>query len=121
MSDDQSQGGAEAPKVKIIVLKDFKFAHGGIRVEEFVASKKPIDTTEECAELAISEGWAKPAEGGRKAANSPNREQLDEALDALPGAYTDAELVVSGMRSHFGDLFSAADEARVRELVKAST
>jgi hypothetical protein len=47
------------------------------------------------------------------------RENLDKALAALPGEYTDPEFVVSGMREFFGDLFTDADEARVRELVVA--
>ena len=42
----------------IIVTKPFKFAHEGIRVEEFEASSEPIETTDECADLAIAEGWA---------------------------------------------------------------
>ena len=43
----------------IIVLKPFKFAHEGIHVEEFTPSDDPIETTDECAELAIGEKWAK--------------------------------------------------------------
>lgn len=46
----------------IIVRQDFKFAHGGHRVEEFVADDQPIETTDECAELAIAEGWAEDAD-----------------------------------------------------------
>lgn len=49
----------------------------------------------------------------------PTRSELDEALAALPDDHTDPEYVVNGMRSHFGDLFTADDEAKVRELVKA--
>lgn len=43
----------------IIVKKPFKFAHFGYQVEEFEPSKEPVETTDECAALAISEGWAK--------------------------------------------------------------
>lgn len=50
--------------------------------------------------------------------NAPTREQLDAALAQLPGDYTDADYVVNGMRSHYGELFTDADEAKVRELVK---
>lgn len=47
------------------------------------------------------------------------REALDAALAQLPADYTDPEYVLTHMRSHFGDLFTAEDEAKVRELVIA--
>ena len=50
---------------------------------------------------------------------APTREGLDEALAQLPADYTDPEYVVSHMRRHFGDLFRAEDESRIRELVVA--
>lgn len=50
--------------------------------------------------------------------NTISREALDLALTALPGDQTDPEYVVGSMRRHFGDLFTQADEDRVRELVK---
>jgi hypothetical protein len=43
---------------EIIVKKPFKFAHGGYQVEEFEPSKEPRETTDECADLAVAEGWA---------------------------------------------------------------
>lgn len=46
------------------------------------------------------------------------REELDTALATLPGDYTDPDFVVTGMRRHFGELFTAADEAKIRDLVK---
>jgi hypothetical protein len=52
-------------------------------------------------------------------ATSPTRADLDDALGRLPGDYKDADFVVNGMRRHFGTLFTEADEARVRDLVKA--
>jgi hypothetical protein len=57
--------------------------------------------------------------GGRPDA-SRGRGALDAALADLPGTHTDADYVVSAMRRHFGDLFTAADEAKVRDLVKPS-
>jgi len=48
----------------------------------------------------------------------PTRAELDSALASLPGTYTDPDYVVRSMRSHFGDLFTDADEATVRDLVK---
>ncbi|QHJ00110.1 hypothetical protein GT347_20280 [Xylophilus rhododendri] len=50
---------------------------------------------------------------------APTRAELDVALAALPGNYTDPEYVVKGMRQHFGELFTGEDEAKVRELVTA--
>ena len=45
------------------------------------------------------------------------RAELDAALDGLPGDQNNQDYVVGAMRSHFGDLFTADDEAKVRELV----
>lgn len=47
------------------------------------------------------------------------RAELDAALVMLPGDYKDPDYVVTHMRGHFGDVFTDADEAKVRELVKA--
>jgi hypothetical protein len=46
---------------KIIVLAPFKFAHHGHQVEEFEPSDEPRETTDECADLAVVEGWAEHA------------------------------------------------------------
>lgn len=46
------------------------------------------------------------------------RKELDGALAALPGNQTDPDYVVNGMRGYFADLFTADDEAKVRDLVK---
>lgn len=43
---------------QITVLQPFKFAHGGHTVEEFEPGPQPRETTAECAELAVREGWA---------------------------------------------------------------
>ena len=53
---------------EIIVKKPFKFAHRGIHVEEFTPSDKPVETTDECAALAIAEKWAVRAPAGRRQA-----------------------------------------------------
>jgi hypothetical protein len=42
----------------IIVTQRFLFAHGGIRVEAFEPSAEPVETTQECADVALAEGWA---------------------------------------------------------------
>jgi hypothetical protein len=55
----------------IIVLEPFKFAHHGYQVEEFAPSKEPVETTDECAELAIAEKWAKPAREAKAHATAP--------------------------------------------------
>lgn len=39
-----------------MVLRPFAFAHGGCQVEEFQVG--PAETTDECADLAVGEGWA---------------------------------------------------------------
>jgi hypothetical protein len=49
------------------------------------------------------------------------RDGLNAAIAALPGEYDDPEEVVSGMRIAFGELFTADDEAKIRELVIAPT
>lgn len=49
---------------------------------------------------------------------APTQADLEAALAALPGTYTDADYVVTHMRRHFGELFTEADEAEVREVVK---
>lgn len=46
------------------------------------------------------------------------RAGLDAAIARLPEDYTDPDYVVNGMRFHYGDTFTDADEAKVRELVK---
>jgi hypothetical protein len=43
---------------KIIVKEPFKFAHHGYQVEEFEPVADAIETSDECAEIAIREGWA---------------------------------------------------------------
>lgn len=43
---------------QITVLQPFKFAHHGYQVEEFEPTDEPIDTSDECAEIAVREGWA---------------------------------------------------------------
>jgi hypothetical protein len=60
-------------------------------------------------------------QAGNQAGNLPSREELDAALASLPGEYNDPDYVVNGMRAHFGGVFTEADEATVRELVKAPT
>lgn len=47
------------------------------------------------------------------------RAELDAALASLPGENSDPEYVVRAMRSHFGAVFTDADETRVREVVVA--
>lgn len=73
-----------------------------------------IDPHPEAVEYALSRG-AKVIE---PRLDVPTRAQLDEALKGLPGQHTDADEVVTDMREFFGELFTAADEKVVRELVK---
>lgn len=43
---------------QIAVTTAFKYAHRGHQVEEFVEGDTPIDVPDDCAELAVAEGWA---------------------------------------------------------------
>lgn len=45
------------PKL-LLILKPFKFAHEGIRVEEFEPGDEPVELTDECAAVALEERWA---------------------------------------------------------------
>lgn len=52
----------------IIVKKPFKFAHEGIRVQEFEPSTEAVEVSDECAAVALEEGWAKvPGERSKRA------------------------------------------------------
>lgn len=69
------------------------------------------------ARLATAEDMpAQPADEDE--AKGPTREDLAQALAALPGEQTDPDYVVSAMLAHFGELFTADDEKQVRKLVK---
>ncbi len=54
---------------RITVLQPFKFAHGGHTVQEFEPGE--VETTDECADLAVSEGWAALLGDARAAATAP--------------------------------------------------
>lgn len=41
-----------------IIKKPFSFAHGGVAVETFQPSEDAVPLTEECAAIAVREGWA---------------------------------------------------------------
>jgi hypothetical protein len=66
--------------MEYIIKKPFKFAHGGIRVEEFVPGKEPVELTGECAEVALAEGWVKAVRA--RAANDSTQEPAADAADA---------------------------------------
>jgi hypothetical protein len=55
---------------QIIVKQAFRFAHHGHQVEAFEPADEPVDTTDQCAELAIAEGWAE-APAAKAAEASP--------------------------------------------------
>lgn len=58
-------------------------------------------------------------EGATGAALENARTALDIALRELPGGNDDPDYVARAMRSHFGAVFTDADEAKVREVVLA--
>lgn len=68
----------------------------------------------------IDIGAAVLVKEGGNGAETVARAELEKALSGLPGGHTDATYVVGAMRSHFGDVFTDADEAKVREVVKSS-
>lgn len=45
----------------IIVNRPFAYAHGGHTVEEFAVTGEPREVPDDCAALAIREGWAHAA------------------------------------------------------------
>lgn len=80
------------------------------------AADKALAAAGAAAERAAAAQAAAAAESGTAAL----REELDAALAELPGTHTDPDYVVGAMRSFYGTIvFTEADEARVRELVKA--
>jgi hypothetical protein len=72
----------------IKVLQPFKFAHHGYQVEEFEAAEEPRETTQECADLAVAEGWAvlsEPTEPGGPPAK-PSKASSKAAKQSAEGA-----------------------------------
>lgn len=69
---------------KIVVKQPFKFAHHGYQVEEFEVSTQPRETTEECAALAIAEGWAEDADEADAAPAQPARKRATKAHGSAP-------------------------------------
>lgn len=49
----------------------------------------------------------------------PTRAELNAALKDLPGTFTDPDFVVDGMKKHWGDVFTEADEKQVRDVVRS--
>ncbi len=68
---------------KITVLQPFKFAHFGHQVEAFEPSELPVETTDECAQLAIAEGWARDADAPPPPPPPPAEAEL-KAAEAAP-------------------------------------
>lgn len=100
--------------MKITALTPIKF--GRKRYAEGDAFEADEKTASSLIASASAEKSSKKAAG--KGSPPPvTREALDQSLAGLPGDNTDPEYVVGAMRSHFGELFTAADEAKVRELV----
>ena len=50
----------------IIVLKHFLFAENGIHVTEYLPGDQVFEVSDECAEVAIAEKWAKEAKAAEK-------------------------------------------------------
>lgn len=45
----------------IVVTRPFAFAHGGHTVEHFEPGDAPREVPDECADVAVREGWARHA------------------------------------------------------------
>lgn len=70
---------------KITVLQPFKFAHHGYQVEEFEPTEEPRETSDECADIAVREGWAELVGEAKADPAAP------EKKDAAPKRKTKAE------------------------------
>jgi hypothetical protein len=43
---------------KIIVIQAFAYFHGGYARRDYEPAPEPVDTDDECAAVAVAEGWA---------------------------------------------------------------
>lgn len=62
-----------------IIKQDFPFSHNGYEVVTYAASDEPQCLTEECAALAVAEGWAVPAD-----ADKATKPRANKARAAAP-------------------------------------
>lgn len=46
---------------KIIITKPFRFAHNGYEFHEYEPTSTAVDVPDECAVVAVQEGWARAA------------------------------------------------------------
>ena len=44
--------------MKILVSREFSYWHRGVERRDYVPSAEPVETDEECAAVAVQEGWA---------------------------------------------------------------
>jgi hypothetical protein len=58
--------------MQVQILKSFAYAYGGTDVVHYEAGAT-VDVSNECAELAIAEGWAAPADGAKAAKPPANK------------------------------------------------
>lgn len=79
---------------------------------------KAYEAGDECPPELVAGAQSLDALDGEGSGSAPTRKSLDQALAALPGDNTDPDYVVGAMRSYFGALFTADDEARVRDVIK---
>ena len=79
---------------------------------------KTYEAGDECPPELVAGAQSLDALDGEGSGSALTRNSLDRALADLPGGNTDPDYVVGAMRSYFGDLFTADDESRVRDLVK---
>jgi hypothetical protein len=104
--------------MKVTALTPIK--HGTKDGIEEIAIGQSFEVEKKHGDKLIADGSAVAGSskaGGKNLPPPVTRESLDAALAALPGENDDPEYVVRAMRNHFGELFTAADETKVREAV----
>lgn len=79
---------------------------------------KTYEAGDECPPELVAGALSLDAIDEEGSGSAPTRDALDTALAELPGGNTNPDYVVGAMRSYFGELFTADDEARVRDVVK---
>lgn len=64
---------------KIIVLQPFSFSDNGYTLVDHAPGAEPVEVSEECAGVAVAEGWAQLPTEGQTAAHKGAPENRDAA------------------------------------------
>lgn len=131
LDDQQGLSDAKKPKESLIISlhvsqEEFKAFESGSVVLKLVPKSKDAETfvqsdtyvvPKESSPIILAVGSGGSGGGGGDQ-DAPTREELDQAIAELPGDTTGAGVAISALRAHFGDLFTAEDEAKVSEAFK---